>query len=184
MDEQLNLVLLEVEENMDEVLEHLKKELSNIRTGRANPAILDGIKISYYGVDTPLNQIAGISVVEGTQLLIRPFDKSTVKEIEKAIYSSDIGITPQVDNQGVRLILPQLTGERRKEISRDVDKIGEEHKVLVRNKRRDGNDLVKQLELPEDLEKRTLDDVQKLTDKSTKEIDELVKDKIKEVETI
>ena len=181
--EQINLVLLEVEESMQKSIQSLEKELANVRTGRANPALLDRISIDYYGVDTPLKQIAAISVVEGTQLLIKPFDKSTIKTIEHAINASDLGINPQSDSSGIRLILPSLTGERRKELSKDVEKIGEEAKIAIRNVRRDGNDGVKKLELPEDLEKTNLDNIQKLTDKYIKVIDEVVSEKVKEIQT-
>lgn len=182
--EQIELVLFEVEESMQKIIEGLNRELANIRTGRANPAILDRINIKYYGADTPLKQIAAISVVEGTQLYIKPYDKSVLKDVEHAIYASDIGISPQNDGTGVRLILPALTEERRKELSKSVDKIGETNKVNVRNARREGNDLVKALELPEDLEKSTLNDVQELTDKYVKKIDEVVAEKVKEIMTI
>lgn len=182
--EQANLVLLEIEETMTKTIENLERELSSIRTGRANPAILDRISIEYYGVETPLKQIAGISVVEGTQLLITPYDKSTIKVIEQAIHASDLGITPQSDSSGVRLVLPALTGERRKELTKDVDKKGEESKIAIRNIRRDGNDEVKKIELSEDLEKNQLDEVQKLTDKFIKKIDEVAATKIKEIMTI
>lgn len=182
--EQANLVLLEIEETMTKTIENLERELSSIRTGRANPAILDRISIEYYGVATPLKQIAGISVVEGTQLLITPYDKSTIKVIEQAIHASDLGITPQSDSSGVRLVLPALTGERRKELTKDVDKKGEESKIAIRNIRRDGNDEVKKIELSEDLEKNQLDEVQKLTDKFIKKIDEVAATKIKEIMTI
>ena len=182
--EQIELVLFEVEESMQKIIEGLNRELANIRTGRANPAILDRINIKYYGTDTPLKQIAAISVVEGTQLYIKPYDKSVLKDVEHAIYASDIGISPQNDGTGVRLILPALTEERRRELSKTVDKTGEQTKVNIRNARRDGNDLVKALELPEDLEKSTLNDVQELTDKYVKKIDEVVAEKVKEIMTI
>jgi|SRR5690625_529029 len=182
--EEIKMTLNEIELNMNEVIEKLEVELSNVRTGRANPALLDKIHIDYYGAKTPLNQISAISVVEGTQLYIKPFDKTALKDIEHAINASDIGVAPQNDGTGIRLVLPTLTEERRKVVSKDVEKIGETSKVGIRNVRREGNDLVKALELPEDLEKSTLDDVQKLTDNSTDKIDELVKNKIKEVMTI
>lgn len=182
--EEIKMTLNEIELNMNEVIEKLEVELSNIRTGRANPSLLDKIQIDYYGASTPLNQISAISVVEGTQLYIKPFDKSSLKDIEHAINASDIGVAPQNDGTGIRLILPTLTEDRRKEVSKDVEKLGETSKVGIRNVRREGNDLVKALELPEDLEISTLDDVQTLTNKSTDKIDEVVKNKIKEVMTI
>ena len=184
MTEELNMVLMETEELMEKSIESFRRELASIRTGRANPALLDGISIDYYGVPTPLNQVSSISVVEGTQLLIKPFDKSTIKLIEQALNASQLGITPQSDATSVRLSLPSLTGERRKELSKEVDKLGESSKVHIRNNRRTGNDSVKKLELPEDLEKQALQDIQKLTDKFITLIDEMAKDKGKEIQTI
>lgn len=184
MVEQANLVLLEIEEQMQEAVHSYGRELAMIRTGRANPAILDRISIDYYGVDTPLKQISSISVVEGTQLLISPFDKSTIKAIEHSISASDIGITPQSDSSGIRLILPALNHERRKQLSKDVEREGESAKVNIRNARREGNDQMKALELSEDFEKNYLDDVQKLTDKFVEMIDQVAKNKIKEIMTI
>lgn len=182
--EELKLVLSETKESMQKSIESFQRDLSSIRTGRANPAILDRINIDYYGVATPLKQIASISVVEGTQLLITPYDKSTIKIIEKAIYASDLGVNPQSDSAGIRIILPALNQDRRKELSKDVDKKAEEAKVAIRNIRRDGNDHVKLLELPEDLEKSNLDEVQKLTDDHVKLIDEIASAKVKEIMTI
>lgn len=182
--EQANLVLLEIEETMSKTIDSFKRELSSIRTGRANPAILDRISIDYYGVPTPVKQIASISVVEGTQLMINPFDKSTVKAIEQAIYASDLGLNPQGDGTMIRIILPSLNEERRKQLSKDVEKSGEESKIAIRNIRRDGNDNVKKLELAEDFEKKQLDEVQKLTDKYIKSVDEVATNKIKEIMTI
>lgn len=182
--ERVEITLLEITEKMDQVIKVLQSDLASVRTGRANPAILDHINIDYYGVPTPLKQISGISVAEGTQLLIKPFDKSTLKAIEQAIHASDLGVTPQNDGTAIRLILPSLTGERRKQLSRDVEQIGEQTKVHIRNVRREGNDLVKKLELSEDLEKGTLEDVQKITDDHIKQIDKLVKEKVVEITTI
>ncbi|MDY0277300.1 MAG: ribosome recycling factor [Acholeplasma sp.] len=182
--EQLEIVMFEAEENMEKAIESLRRELSGIRTGRANPALLDRITIDYYGVESPLKQIASISVVEGTQLLIKPFDKSTLKQIEHAINASDLGINPQSDAQGVRLVLPSLTGDRRKQLAKDVEKLSEDIKIVIRNVRRVTNDSVKKLELPEDVEKGSLDDVQKLTDKYIEKTEVVAKEKIKEIETI
>lgn len=182
--EQADLLLLEIEDNMQKSIESLERELANVRTGRANPALLDRISIDYYGTLTPLKQIASISVAEGTQLLIKPFDKSTMKQIEQAIHNSDLGLTPNSDANGIRLILPSLTGERRKELSKDIEKNGEESKVAIRNIRRDANDSIKKLELPEDSERNTLDLVQKLTDKFSKTIDDVIANKAKEIMNI
>src|SRR5690625_4213424 len=171
--EQIELVLLETEEKMKDVISSFKKELTNIRTGRANPALLDRVNVKYYGVDTPLKQISAISVVEGTQLYIKPFDKSILKDVEHAINASDLGISPQNDGEGVRLVLPALNEERRRELTKTVEKEAENAKVGIRNVRRDGNDEVKKLELPEDVEKSTLEDVQELTNRSEEHTSEL-----------
>lgn len=184
MEEQANLVLVEIEEAMNDAISALNKELASIRTGRANPAILDKITIDYYGAVTPLPQIASISVVEGTQLLITPYDKGTIKAIEHSISASDIGITPQSDNSGIRLILPALNEQRRKDLSKDVDRLGEESKVNIRNARRDGNDSIESLKLSEDFERNYLEEVQKLTDKYVEQIDQITKGKVKEIMTI
>lgn len=172
MNEQADLLLFELEERMEKAVDSLRKEYASIRTGRANPAILDRISIEYYGVPTPLKQISAISVVEGNQLYIKPFDKSSIKLIEQAIYASDLGLNPQNDGVGVRLILPQMTEQTRKNSVKEVEKLGENAKVAIRNIRRDGNDQIKKIGLTEDDEKGYLDDIQKLTDKFVKSIDE------------
>lgn len=171
MNEQLEMLQLEVEDRMQKAVQSLVKEFASIRTGRANPSLLDRITIDYYGVETPLKQIASIAVVEGTQLYIKPFDKSALKGIEQAIYASDLGLPPANDGVGIRLSLPALTEERRRELTKEVDKLSEGGKVAVRNIRRDANDQVKKLELPEDLEHKALDEIQKLTDKYTEAVE-------------
>jgi len=181
MNEHADLILVDVEERMEKAVESLRKEFATIRTGRANPALLDRIMIEYYGVPTPLKQISAISVVEGNQLYIKPFDKSSLKAIEQAIYASDLGLNPQNDGVGIRLILPHLTEETRRNLVKDVERIGEGSKVAVRNIRRDGNDQLKKAELTEDDEKGYLDDVQTLTDKYIKLIDEEIKIKSQEI---
>ncbi|MDR4969006.1 MAG: ribosome recycling factor, partial [Acholeplasmataceae bacterium] len=158
-----------------------KKEFAGVRTGRANPALLDRILISYYGVDTPLKQISSIAVVEGNQLFIKPFDKSLLKPIEHAIMASDLGLNPQNDGTGIRLFLPQPTEERRKELVKEIERMGEHSKVGIRNIRRDGNEHMKKLGLSEDDEKGYIQDVQELTDKFVKKIDEEVKIKSEEL---
>lgn len=184
MTEQVDMLLLELEERMEKAIDGLVREFVSIRTGRANPAILDSIQVEYYGVLTPVKQISSISVVEGTQLYIKPFDKSALKGVEQAIYASDLGINPSNDGVGIRLVFPSLTEERRKELTREVDKLGENQKVQIRNIRRDGNDQVKKFELPEDSEKDYLEQVQDLTDKYVKKVDEEVKVKSDEIMTI
>lgn len=175
MSEQADLILMETEDHMGKTVEVLRREFAGVRTGRANPALLDKIHVPYYGVDTPLKQISAISVVEGNQLFIKPFDKSVLKAIETAIYASDLGLNPQNDGTGIRLILPQLTEQRRRELIKEVEKMGEHAKVGVRNVRRDGNDHMKKLGLSEDDEKGYIQDVQELTDKYIKKIDDEVK---------
>ncbi|MDI6452894.1 ribosome recycling factor [Peloplasma aerotolerans] len=181
MSEQADLILMETEDHMSKTLEVLKKEFAGVRTGRANPALLDRILISYYGVDTPLKQISSIAVVEGNQLFIKPFDKSLLKPIEHAIMASDLGLNPQNDGTGIRLFLPQPTEERRKELVKEIERMGEHSKVGIRNIRRDGNEHMKKLGLSEDDEKGYIQDVQELTDKFVKKIDEEVKIKSEEL---
>ena len=182
--EELEMLLLELEEKMEKSIASFERELSTVRTGRANASLLDSISIEYYGVSTPLKQVSSITVPEANQLYIKPFDKSVVKEIEKAILASSLGLTPQNDGVGIRLILPQMTEERRRELVKLVGKMEEQAKVAIRNLRRDGNDDVKKLDLPEDDEKGSLEDIQKLTDNKIKEIEEIAARKTKEVMSI
>lgn len=170
--EQADLVIMETEEHMEKSLNVLIKDFAQVRTGRANPALLDHVTVDYYGAPSPIRQISNVSVVEGSQLYIKPFDKSQLKVIETAIYASDLGLNPINDGVGIRLILPQPTEERRRELVKDVDKLAEHAKISVRNIRRDGNDHIKKLGLPEDDEKGYLVDVQELTDTYVKKIEE------------
>lgn len=181
MSEQADLILMDVEERMEKAVEVLVKEFASIRTGRANPALLDRISITYYGAESPLKQIASIQVIEGNQLFIKPFDKSVLKPIEQAIYASDLGLNPQNDGTGIRLFLPQLTEQRRKELIKEVEKLGEASKVAIRNVRRDGNDSMKKVGLSEDDEKGYLEDVQELTNSFVKKVDEEVQAKSEEL---
>ena len=182
--EELEMLLLELEERMEKSIASFEKELSTVRTGRANAGLLDSISIEYYGVPTPLKQVSSITVPEANQLYIKPFDKSVLKEVEKAILASSLGLTPQNDGVGIRLILPQMTEERRRELVKLVGKMEEQAKVAIRNLRREGNDDVKKLDLPEDDEKGSLEDIQKLTDNKIKEIEEVAAKKNKEVMSI
>ena len=156
-----------------------------IRAGRANPAVLDKVTVDYYGAPTPINQMAAVSVTEARTLTIQPWDRSTLKEIEKAINASDIGINPQNDGSVIRLMFPPLTEERRKELSKDISKQGEEAKVSVRNIRREAMDKLKAMkkagELTEDDLKAAEKDTQDLTDKYCKQVDEMVARKTKEI---
>ena len=180
-------VLATAKEKMTKAEESLRRELGQIRAGRANASLLDRIQVEYYGVPTPLNQIAGISIPEARVLMITPFDKSALENIEKAILASDIGISPTNDGSIIRLVIPQLTEERRKELVKDVKKKGEGAKVAVRNIRRDANDAFKKLakqDVSEDEIKDLETAVQKLTDKYIKDVDAAVDAKSKEILTV
>jgi len=192
MSEQANDALEELflfgEEKMEKAIAQLKREFGQIRSGRATPMILDKVVVDYYGAPTPLRQMSQVTVQDGTTLVITPYDKSILKEIEKAIIKAEIGITPNSDGICIRLAFPPLTEERRREISKDVKKIGEEAKVAIRNIRRDMTDSLKKIEkeekLPEDTVKDNQDKIQKLTDKYTGIIDSNVSEKEKEVMTV
>lgn len=174
-----------IEERMKKSIEALKGNLGKVRTGRANPQMLDGINVDYYGTPTPLNQIASIAVQEGKTLAIKPYDVSSLKEIEKAINTSDLGLPPLSDGTCVRVTVPALTEETRKGFCKDISKMAEEAKVSIRNIRRDANDEVKKdKSLPEDQAKNLQEDIQELTDKYIKNVDEVAKAKEKEVMTI
>lgn len=177
-----------IEEKMKKTIEALQTNYSEIRAGRANPAILNKVKIDYYGVPTPISQVAGISVPEARLIVIQPWDASVLKEIEKAILTSDIGINPNNDGKVIRLSFPELNEERRKEIVKDVKKYAEESKVAIRNARRDGIDEYKALQkdnaISEDELRIAEDDIQKLTDKYVAEIDKTAEAKEKEVMAI
>ncbi len=170
----------DLQAKMDKALEHLSSELATIRAGRANPHVLDRIRVDYYGTPTPLQSVGNISVPEPRMLQIAPWEKSMLKEIEKAILCSDVGITPTNDGNVIRLVFPELTEDRRKELVKDIKKKGEEAKVAVRNVRRDGNDVFKKLskeDVSEDEIKGLEDELQKLTDKFIKDIDKAVDEK-------
>ena len=177
--------LQKAEERMGRRIDHLCKEYSEIRAGRANPNVLDKVKVDYYGTPTPVNQLAAVSVTEARTLTIQPWDASMVKQIEKAIQKSDIGINPMNDGKVIRLIFPPLTEDRRKEIVKDVQRIAEDTKVQIRNVRRDTIDKLKSMkksgELTEDELKLAEKKTQELTDKYTKKVDTLSDDKQKEI---
>lgn len=181
----MDTVIENAKNKMKKSINHMLDEFAAIRAGRANPAVLDKVKIDYYGAPTPISQVAAVSVAEARILVITPWDKSTLKMIEKAIQASDIGINPQNDGQALRLIFPQLTEDRRKEIVKDIKKLGEESKVAVRSARRDAIDKIKAMkksgELTEDDVKNGEEKIQKITDKNVKEIDERVAEKEKEI---
>ena len=175
------------EEKMQKSYDFLEGDLATIRAGRANPHVLDKIKVNYYGTPTPIQQVGNITVPEARVLQIAPWEKGLIKEIEKAIMASDVGITPSNDGSLIRLVFPELTEERRKELVKDIKKRGEENKVAIRNTRRDGNDALKKLaktEVSEDEIKELEEKLQKLTDKFIKDVDKLVEEKSKEILTV
>ncbi len=172
-------------EKMEKTIRVLENEFAAIRAGRANPAVLDKVTVDYYGVPTPIQAVAAISVAEARILVIQPWDKSTLKAIEKAIQASDIGINPTNDGSVIRVVFPPLTEERRKDICKQIRKQGEESKVAIRSIRRDANEKMKALkkssEISEDEQKDLEDETQKLTDKFCKRIDEIAANKEKEI---
>lgn len=174
-----------LQQQMDKTIEALKYEFSTIRAGRANAQMLDKIRVDYYGTPTPINQVGSISVPEPRTLMINPWDKSAMKEIEKAIRNSDLGLNPTNDGDVIRINVPALTEERRKELCKQAKKAAEEFKVRIRNERRDANDRLKKLEkegeITEDDLKKAQDNVQKMTDKYVKEIDTLLDAKEKDI---
>ncbi len=176
---------VEAREKMKKCIENYRGSLATLRTGRASPAMLNGVLVDYYGTPTPINQISSISVPEPRQLLIKPYDKNDVKNIVAAIHASDLGLNPINEGLTVRLIIPVLTEDRRREIVKQAHKYAEECKVAVRNVRRDYMDILKiDDSYPEDLQKRAQDDIQKVTDDSVKEIDQILADKEKEIMAI
>ncbi len=177
-------VIMEHEEKMEKVIESCQHELNTVRTGRANPSVLNSIEVEYYGTKTPLKQLASITSPEANQLYIKPFDKTSLKDMCIAISASNLDLTPQNDGAGIRLVFPQMTEERRKEMVKVVSKMGEQSKIQVRNVRRDANDSLKKLKLPEDEETSYKDDVQKLTDKYILKVEEVVSNKTKELLTV
>ena len=173
------------EKNMKKIVERLQKEYGSIRAGRANPAVLDKIPVDYFGTPTPINQVAAVSVTEGRMLLIAPWDPQMIKPITKAILASELGITPTDDGKTIRLVFPQPTEDRRKELAKTAKKYGDEAKVAIRNERRDLMDKFKKLkkdsEITEDDQKAAEKKAQTLTDRFTEEIDKIVSDKEKEI---
>ncbi|WP_332690271.1 ribosome recycling factor [Halalkalibacter lacteus] len=175
----------DAEQRMAKAIEALNRELAKLRAGRANPALLDRVTVEYYGAETPLNQLATISVPEARLLLIQPFDKSSIANIERAIQMADLGLTPSNDGTVIRIQIPPLTEERRKDLVKLVKKSAEEAKVAVRNVRRDANDDLKKSqkdgEMTEDELRRSTDEVQKLTDKIIAQVDDVAEKKEKEI---
>jgi len=181
----LDEIYQETGDNMGKSITSLENEFKRIRTGRASLSILDGIRVDYYGTPTPLNQMASLSVPESRLISIQPWDVSVIKEIEKAILKSDLGLTPSNDGKIIRIAIPPLTEERRKELVKVINKMSEDHKVAVRNLRRDANDMIKELkkegEISEDEAFKAQDQVQKITDEHITLIDEINNKKEKEI---
>lgn len=177
-------LVLDAQERMNKSVESLKASLATLRAGKANPAMLNNLLVDYYGTPTPINQISSISIPEPRQLLIKPYDKNDVKAIVNAIHTSDLGINPINEGNQVRLLIPALTEERRKDLTKTARKYGEECKVAIRNIRRDTIDFIKEDDgVSEDLQKKNLDDVQKVTDEAIKKVDAVVAEKEKEIMT-
>ena len=175
------------DDKMKKSYDFLETDLGTIRAGRANPHVLDRIKVDYYGTPTPIQQVGNVTIPEARMIQIAPWEKSLIREIEKAILTSDIGINPSNDGSVIRLVFPELTEERRKDLVKDVKKKAEECKVAIRNIRRDGNDAFKKLakeEVSEDEIKELTENLQKLTDKYTKDVDKLMEEKAKEIMTV
>ena len=183
----MNERLKEYNDKMQKSYDYLKEDLASIRAGRANPHVLDKIKVDYYGTPTPIQQVGNVSVPEARIIQIAPWAKSLITDIEKAIMTSDLGINPSNDGTVIRLVFPELTEERRKQLAKDIRKKGEDAKVAVRNIRRDGNDAFKKLkgsEVSEDEINDLNEELQKITDKFIKEIDAAVEEKNKEIMTV
>ena len=182
----MNEKLKVYDEKMQKTFDHLEADYQGIRAGRANPHVLDKLRVDYYGTPTPIQQVGNVTIPEARMIQIAPWEKSLIKDIEKAILASDIGITPSNDGSVIRLVFPELTEERRKDLVKEVKKKAEECKVAVRNIRRDGNDAFKKIakEISEDEVKELSDELQKMTDKYIKEVDKLMEEKSKEILTV
>ena len=179
-----DMIILEVTDNMDKTMENLNKRFSTVRAGRANPSSLDGVFVDYYGSMTPLKQLATISVPEARQLLIKPFDKGSLGAIEKAILAANLGFNPGNDGETIRIVIPELTEERRRELVKQVKAICEDAKVSIRNIRRDGLENVKKAELPEDEAKGMEKEIQDLVNDYNKKIETMLKEKEQELLTV
>ncbi|MCF8027241.1 MAG: ribosome recycling factor [Desulfobacteraceae bacterium] len=181
----IDLIISEASEKMDKSVDALKKDLKKIRTGRASLSLLDDVRVNYYNTPTPLNQLASLSVPESRLITIQPWDPSAIKEIEKAIMKSNLGLTPSSDGKIIRITMPPLTEDRRKDIVKQVNKVCEDYRIAVRNIRREANDSLKTLkkdgDASEDDVAKAFDQIQKLTDEHVKQIDDLYKDKEKEI---
>lgn len=185
---ELQTIIDETNKQMDEAIRFYKKELSHVRAGKAQPALLDGVKVDYYGSQTPLNQLANVSAPEARLLTVEPFDQSALEDIEKAIMSAGLGLNPSNDGQIIRIPLPILSEERRKELVKRVKEISEETRISIRNTRREANDKVKKTVKKESLSEDALyeaeEEIQDITDKHTERVDELLEKKEKEIMTV
>ena len=177
-------ILLETEMNMQNAIETMEKRLLNIRAGRANPAILDGVLVNYYGAQTPLKQLATISIPEARQLMIKPFDKGALNAIEKGIYDANIGLTPNNNGDVIILNIPALTEETRKDYVKQAKTISEDCKIALRNVRQDSNNEIKKSEMTEDEQKEATEEIQELINKYNKMVDEKLKEKEQELMTV
>ncbi len=177
-------ILLEAEDKMQKAIDVMENRFLNVRAGRANPRILDKVAVEYYGVATPLIQLATISVPEARKIVIKPFDRNSIGAIEKAIFEADLGLTPNNNGETVMLVIPELTEERRKEYVKEAKNLAEEAKIALRNVRQDANNSIKKLEIPEDDQKRAQDEVQELIIKYNKMIEEKLKSKEEELMSI
>ena len=179
-----DMIIPEVKEKMNKSIESYEQRLKTVRAGRANPSSLDGVSVDYYGTMTPLKQLATISVPEATQLLIKPFDKGCLKDIEKAIFESNLGYTPNNDGESIRIVIPALTEDRRKELNKQVKALAEDAKVSIRNARHEGLDKAKKAELPEDEQKGIEKEIQDLVNEYNKKIESILKEKEQELLTV
>ena len=177
-------ILLEVREKCEKALNNLQERFKTVRTGRANPSSLDKVMVNYYGVLTPLRSLANITVPEARQLLIKPFDKGALAGIEKGIYEADLGYTPNNDGETIRIVIPDLTEDRRRELVKQVKGMSEDAKVAVRNGRRDGLDLLKDAELSEDEEKHLENEIQNIVNEFNKKIEEELEEKEKDLMSV
>ena len=180
----LDAIMKEAEDKMQKAIDNTKEKFTNVRAGRANPNMLDGVMVEYYGTPTPLKSLANISVPEARQLSIKPFDRSCLGAIEKAIFEANLGVTPNNNGEVVFIVIPPLTEDRRKELVKQVKGLGEEAKIALRNIRQDANKALENLELPEDEEKRGNERVQELINEYNKIVDEKLKEKEKDLMTI
>lgn len=182
MEEEIDIILESVEEQMKASITHLEKQLLKIRAGRANPSMLEGVRVEYYGSITPINQVANINTPDARTLAVQPWEKSMIPELEKAILNSDLGLNPQNNGEQIMINIPPLTEERRKDLVKRTRKEGEEAKISIRSARRDGLDEMKKIDgLPEDTEKDTEESIQNLTDKYTKEVDAILEHKEEDI---